>query len=82
VPITFDSGVRRASDAFKAMGLGADAVLLGRPYAYSLAVDGAEGVETYLRNFVAEFDLTMGLSGCRNVDEISRDHLRHESELH
>ena len=82
VPITFDSGVRRASDAFKAIALGADAVLLGRPYAYSLAVDGADGVETYLRNFVAEFDLTMGLSGCRNVDEISRAHLRHESELH
>ncbi|RXK49375.1 alpha-hydroxy-acid oxidizing protein [Halorientalis pallida] len=82
VPITFDSGVRRASDAFKAIGLGADAVLLGRPYAYSLAVDGADGVETYLRNFVAEFDLTMGLSGCRNVDEITGDTLRHESELH
>ncbi len=82
VPITFDSGVRRASDAFKAIALGADAVLLGRPYAYSLAVDGADGVETYLRNFIAEFDLTMGLSGCRTVDEITRDRLRHESELH
>ena len=82
VPITFDSGVRRASDAFKAIGLGADAVLLGRPYAYSLAVGGANGVNTYLQNFIAEFDLTMGLSGCRTVEEITRDKLRHESELH
>ena len=81
VPITFDSGVRRASDAFKALALGADAIMLGRPYAYGLAVDGANGVRTVLENFIAEFDLTMGLSGCRSVDEINRDTVRHESDL-
>jgi lactate 2-monooxygenase len=81
VPITFDSGVRRASDAFKAMALGADAILLGRPYAYGLAVDGANGVRTVLENFIAEFDLTMGLSGISDVDEIGRDAIRHESDL-
>ena len=82
VPITFDSGVRRASDAYKALALGADSVLLGRPYAYGLAVDGANGVREVLRNFIAEFDLTMGLAGNRSVAEISRDSVKHETELY
>ncbi|MFB6179963.1 MAG: alpha-hydroxy-acid oxidizing protein [Halorientalis sp.] len=82
VPITFDSGVRRGSDAFKAMALGADAILLGRPYAYGLAVDGATGVRTVLENFIAEFDLTMGLSGIDDVDDIGRDAVLHESDLY
>ncbi len=81
VPVTFDSGVRRASDAFKAIALGADSVLLGRPYAYGLAVDGANGVETVLRNFLAEFDLTMGLSGRDSVGKIGPDAVRHEDDL-
>jgi lactate 2-monooxygenase len=81
VAVTFDSGVRRGVDAFKAVALGADAVLLGRPYAYGLAVDGADGVETVLRNHLAEFDLTMGLAGRSSVAEIGRDAVVHESEL-
>jgi isopentenyl-diphosphate delta-isomerase len=81
VPITFDSGVRRASDAFKAIALGADSVLLGRPYAYGLAVDGADGVRHVLANVLAEFDLTMGLSGRASVAEIGPDAVRHESTL-
>jgi isopentenyl-diphosphate delta-isomerase len=79
--ITFDSGVRRAADAYKAIALGADLVMLGRPYAYGLAAGGADGVRTVLRNFLAEFDLTMGLSGRRAVDDIDRDAVRHESTL-
>lgn len=82
LPITFDSGVRRASDAYKALALGADSVLLGRPYAYGLAVDGANGVREVLRNFIAEFDLTMGLAGKRSVAEIDRDSVKHETELY
>ena len=82
VPITFDSGVRRASDAYKALALGADSVLLGRPYAYGLAVDGANGVREVLRNFIAEFDLTMGLAGNRSVAEIDRDSVTHETDLY
>jgi isopentenyl-diphosphate delta-isomerase len=81
VPITFDSGVRRAKDAYKALALGADAVFLGRPYAYGLAVGGADGVRFVLENFLAELDLTMGLSGRRSVTEVDRDSLRHESDL-
>jgi isopentenyl-diphosphate delta-isomerase len=81
VDITFDSGVRRAADAYKAMALGADLVMLGRPYAYGLAAGGADGVRTVLRNLLAEFDLTMGLSGRRAVDDIDRDAVRHASTL-
>ena len=81
VPVMFDSGVRRASDAFKAMALGADTVMLGRPYAYGLAMAGQRGVRHVVENFLAEFDLTMGLAGCSNVDEIGRDRLKHEREL-
>jgi lactate 2-monooxygenase len=79
--VTLDSGVRRAADAFKSVSLGADAVMLGRPYAYALAAGGADGVSTYLRNFLAEFDLTMGLAGSDAVTSIDRDAVRHESTL-
>jgi len=81
VDVTLDSGVRRAADAFKSLSLGADAVMLGRPYAYALAADGADGVSTHLRNFIAEFDLTTGLAGFDAVTEIDRGAVRHESTL-
>jgi isopentenyl-diphosphate delta-isomerase len=79
--VTLDSGIRRAADAFKSVSLGADAIMLGRPYAYALAVGGSDGVSTYLRNFLAEFDLTMGLAGCDAVTGIDREAVRHESTL-
>jgi len=71
--VLFDSGIRRGSDALVALALGADAVLLGRPYVYGLAVDGADGVEAVVSNFLADLDLTMGLCGCASLDEIDRD---------
>lgn len=73
VPVLFDSGIRTGADMFKAMALGASAVLLGRPYVYGLAIAGEEGVRAVIRNLLADFDLTMGLSGCRNIGEITRD---------
>ncbi len=63
IPILLDSGVRGGADAFKALALGATAVLIGRPYVYALALAGEEGVREVLRNFRADFDLTLGLSG-------------------
>ncbi|RFF29988.1 lactate 2-monooxygenase [Wenzhouxiangella sediminis] len=68
--ILVDSGIRSGADAFKAIALGADAVCIGRPYAYALAVGGEAGVRECLQNFKADFDLTMGLSGCCSVSEI------------
>jgi lactate 2-monooxygenase len=70
IPILLDSGIRGGADAFKALALGATAVLLGRPYVYGLALRGEEGVRDVIRNLVADFDLTMALSGCRVVGDI------------
>ena len=61
--VLMDSGIRRGADVLKALALGADAVLLGRPYAYGLAVGGQEGVETVIRHLMAETDLTLALLG-------------------
>jgi lactate 2-monooxygenase len=60
---------------FKALALGARAVLIGRPYVYALALAGRAGVRDYLLNLAADFDLTMGLAGCRSVAEIGREAL-------
>lgn len=73
IPILLDSGIRGGADAFKALALGATAVLLGRPYVYGLAIAGSAGVREVLQNVTAEFDLTMGLAGCASVAEIGRD---------
>jgi lactate 2-monooxygenase len=61
--VLLDSGVRTGADAIKALALGADAVLVGRPYIWGLAVGGEAGVLAVLRALLAELDLTMGLSG-------------------
>jgi L-lactate dehydrogenase (cytochrome) len=68
--ILFDSGVRGGADVLKALALGADAVCLGRPYIWGLALDGQAGVETVLKMVLAELDLTMALCGLTRVDEI------------
>lgn len=76
VPVLFDSGIRTGADAFKAIAIGARAVLLGRPYAWGLAVGGQRGVEHVLRSFLAELDLTLALSGYASVADVDRDALR------
>jgi lactate 2-monooxygenase len=75
VPVLLDSGLRGGADIFKALALGATAACIGRPYLWGLAVGGEAGVREVLRNFIAEFDLTMGLGGCRSVSEIGPDAL-------
>jgi isopentenyl diphosphate isomerase/L-lactate dehydrogenase-like FMN-dependent dehydrogenase len=76
IGILLDSGIRSGADIFKALALGADAVLVGRPYLWGLALDGQSGVETVLRSLLAELDLTMTLSGFTRVGEIDRTVLR------
>jgi isopentenyl diphosphate isomerase/L-lactate dehydrogenase-like FMN-dependent dehydrogenase len=61
--VLLDSGIRSGADIFKALALGADAVLVGRPYLWGLALEGQAGVETVLKMLLAELDLTMALSG-------------------
>jgi lactate 2-monooxygenase len=70
--VLMDGGIRSGADVLKALALGADAVLLGRPYAYALAAGGQEGVETVVRYLMAETDLTLALLGgtvARELDE-------------
>jgi lactate 2-monooxygenase len=73
--ILFDSGIRSGSDVIKALALGADAVCLGRPYIWGLALDGQAGVETVLKMILAELDLTLALSGYTSPDQLSPDAL-------
>jgi lactate 2-monooxygenase len=73
--VLFDSGIRSGADIVKALALGADAVLLGRPYLWGMALDGAAGVETVLRMLLAELDLTLALCGYARPAEVSRDAL-------
>jgi isopentenyl diphosphate isomerase/L-lactate dehydrogenase-like FMN-dependent dehydrogenase len=72
-PVLFDSGIRQASDVFRAIALGASAVLVGRPYAYALGLGGEEGVRDFLHNFLAELDLTLSLAGCASIADIGPD---------
>jgi isopentenyl diphosphate isomerase/L-lactate dehydrogenase-like FMN-dependent dehydrogenase len=75
-PIILDSGVRTGSDVVKAIALGADAVTLGRPYIYGLALAGQAGVRDVVDNVVAELDLTLGLSGVGSLADLTPELLR------
>ena len=70
--ILLDSGVRSGADVVKALALGADAVLIGRPYAWGLAAGGEAGVLSVLRSLLAEFDVTLGLCGQTSVAGLGR----------
>ena len=70
VPVLFDSGIRSGSDVIKAVALGADLVGLGRPYAYGLALGGAEGCAHVLRSILAEADLLMAVNGWPNLQAV------------
>jgi lactate 2-monooxygenase len=70
--VLVDGGVRTGSDVLKALALGADAVLLGRPYAYGLAVGGQAGVEAVVRQLMAETDITLALLGAHSARELDR----------
>jgi lactate 2-monooxygenase len=73
--ILFDSGVRSGADVLKALALGADAVCLGRPYVWGLALEGQGGVETVLKMVLAELDLTMALCGYTGPAQLSPEAL-------
>jgi lactate 2-monooxygenase len=73
--LLMDGGIRCAADVLKAMALGADAVLLGRPYAYALAVGGRRGVEVLIENLLAEIDLNLALVGATTIHDLDRSWL-------
>lgn len=70
-PLLLDGGIRRGSDVFKAIALGANAVLIGRPYIYGLATAGALGVAHVIRTLKEEFEITMALAGTATLSDIS-----------
>jgi lactate 2-monooxygenase len=75
-PVLLDSGVRSGADVLIALALGARAVLLGRPFAWGLALDGEAGVRQVVSDVLGEFDLTLGLTGHTSVDQLSPAVLR------
>jgi 4-hydroxymandelate oxidase len=75
VPILLDGGIRRGTDIFKAIALGATAVLIGRPYIHALAAAGPLGIAHVLRLLQDELEATMALCGVASLDKISPEYL-------
>lgn len=71
--LMMDGGIRRGTDVLKALALGAQAVMIGRPLLWGLSVNGREGVAQMFSQLRDELDLAMGLCGCRNLAEITAD---------
>ena len=71
LPILLDSGVRSGPDIVKALALGADAILLGRPYLYGLTIAGEAGVEQVLHNIIHDLKTTLALSGITSIQEVN-----------
>jgi 4-hydroxymandelate oxidase len=72
VPVLVDGGIRRGTDVLKALALGANAVLIGRPYLYGLAVSGAEGVTRVVEILRSELEMAMALTGRPTIARIDR----------
>jgi 4-hydroxymandelate oxidase len=73
IPIIVDGGIRRGTDVLKCLALGANAVMIGRPYVHGLAVGGAKGVADVVGILRREFEQSMALCGVRTIAEITRD---------
>ena len=78
-PILLDSGIRRGTDIFKALALGASAVLVGRPYIYGLAVAGALGAAHSIKLLKEEFEVTMALMGTSCIEQINSGYIYHQN---
>ncbi|KAH9305811.1 hypothetical protein KI387_010215, partial [Taxus chinensis] len=81
VPVLFDGGIRRGTDVFKALALGAQAVLVGRPVIFGLAAQGESGVKKVLEMLHDELELAMTLCGCPSLNDITRSHVQTEREM-
>ncbi|HVK26780.1 MAG TPA: alpha-hydroxy-acid oxidizing protein [Nocardioides sp.] len=75
-PVVFDSGVRTGADVVKALAMGADAVAIGRPYVYALALGGVSGAVHQVRALQAEADLVMAVDGYPTLADLTPDSLR------
>lgn len=79
IPILVDGGIRRGTDVLKAIALGANAVLVGRPVLHGLANAGATGVAHVLRLLRDELEVAMALCGCRTLDQANQALLTRET---
>jgi 4-hydroxymandelate oxidase len=70
VPLLVDGGVRRGTDVIKALALGAQAVLIGRPYVWGLAADGQSGAARVLSLLREELEIAMALTGVQDVKSL------------
>ncbi|MGH2751221.1 MAG: alpha-hydroxy-acid oxidizing protein, partial [Actinomycetota bacterium] len=77
--VLMDSGIRRGVDIVKALALGADATLVGRPFVYGLAVGGEQGVEHVISTLKAELDLAFVLTGAGRVSDLDRSFVSHSA---
>ncbi|KAL5356578.1 FMN-dependent dehydrogenase [Aspergillus floccosus] len=75
IPLAIDGGIRRGSDIFKALALGASYCFMGRIPIWGLAYDGQDGVELAIRILRQELRITMALAGCRSISEIQQSYL-------
>lgn len=75
IPVILDGGVRTGADVFKALALGANFVLVGRPVLWGLAYNGRKGVETVMHILERELSRTMALAGVTSIKGITRDSL-------
>jgi isopentenyl diphosphate isomerase/L-lactate dehydrogenase-like FMN-dependent dehydrogenase len=77
ITILLDSGPRTGADIIKALCLGANAVLIGRPVIYGLAIDGKKRARAVLQSILADLWKIMGLVGISTISECTRDKIRH-----
>jgi L-lactate dehydrogenase (cytochrome) len=75
VPVLFGSGVRCAPDVYRALALGAQAVVIGRPYVHGLALGGEDGVRHMLRTLLAELDIMLAITGVKSYRKLGRNAL-------
>jgi isopentenyl diphosphate isomerase/L-lactate dehydrogenase-like FMN-dependent dehydrogenase len=73
--VLLDSGFRRGTDVVKALALGAEGVLMGRPAAFAVAAGGEAGVSHLVALTKDEIDRTLGYLGCTAIDQLGRDHV-------
>lgn len=71
----YDSGVRGASDVFKALALGAKFVFVGRLWIWGLSIMGEHGVRHVMKSLLSDFDILLNVAGYQNVGQIDRDAL-------
>jgi len=74
--VLFDSGIRTGADVFKAIALGAHAVLVGRLWIYGLSIQGEYGVRHVMKSLLAEFDILMDVAGYASLKDVDRKALR------